>query len=82
VKVWSPRAGAKFLLKVENAANANQNFEKEVASTVANAWETLTFDYSAINTANPYNRIVVICDLGTVGSGGTNWTWSFDDITL
>jgi hypothetical protein len=82
VKVWSPRVGAKFLLKVENKDNTAQNFEKEVASTVANAWETLTFDYSAINTANPYNRIVVICDLGTVGSGGANWTWYFDDITL
>ena len=82
VKVWSPRVGAKFLLKVENAANTNQNFEKEVSSTVANAWETLTFDYSAINTANPYNRIVVICDLGTVGNGTANFTWYFDDITL
>ncbi len=82
VKVWSPRAGAKFLLKVENAANTAQNFEREVSSTVANGWETLTFDYSAINTANPYNRIVVICDLGTVGDGTANFTWYFDDITL
>jgi hypothetical protein len=82
VKVWSPRVGAKFLLKVENAANNTQNFEKEVASTVANAWETLTFDFSAVNTANSYNRIVVICDLGTVGDGTPNFTWYFDDITL
>lgn len=82
VKVWSPRAGAKFLFKVENSANTDQNFEKEVLSTVANGWETLTFDYSAINTANPYNRIVVICDLGTVGDGTANFTWYFDDITL
>lgn len=82
VKVWSPRVGAKFLLKVENAANNTQNFEKEVASTVANAWETLTFDFSAVNTANSYNRIVVICDLGTVGDGTPNFTWHFDDITL
>lgn len=82
VKVWSPRAGAKFLLKVENSANTAQNFEKEATSTKANAWETLTFDYSAINTANPYNRIVVICDNGTKGDGTANFTWYFDDITL
>lgn len=82
VKVWSPRAGAKFLLKVENSATTSQNFEKEVVSTKAGEWETLTFDYSAINTANTYNRIVVICDLGTQGNGSANFTWYFDDITL
>lgn len=82
VKVWSPRVGAKFLLKVENSANTAQNFEKEATSTKANEWETLTFDYSAINTANPYNRIVVICDNGTAGNGTANFTWYFDDITL
>jgi hypothetical protein len=82
VKVWSPRAGAKMLLKVENKDNTNQNFEKEVLTTKANEWETLTFDYSAINTANKYDRIVVIFDLGTVGDGTANFTWYFDDITL
>lgn len=82
VKVWSPRVGAKFLLKVENSADANQNFEKEATSTKAGEWETLTFDYSAINTANPYDRIVIICDLGTPGNGTADFTWYFDDITL
>jgi hypothetical protein len=82
VKVWSPRVGAKFLLKVENSNNANQNYEQEATSTKAGEWEILTFDYSGINTANPYNRIVIICDNGTRGSGGENFTWYFDDITL
>ena len=82
IKVWSPRVGAKFLLKVENAATPSQNFEKEATSTKAGEWEILTFDYSGINTANPYNRIVVICDLGTPGNGSADFTWYFDDITL
>jgi hypothetical protein len=83
VKVWSPRVGAKFLLKVENSANPNDHkFESEAISTKAKEWETLTFDYSAINTANPYNRIVVICDNGTMGDGTDIFTWYFDDITL
>jgi len=82
VKVWSPRVGAKFLLKVENSALTTQNFEREATSTKAGEWETLTFDYSAINTANPYNRIVVICENGTAGDGTANYTWYFDDITL
>jgi hypothetical protein len=82
VKVYSPRVGAKLLLKVENKTNAALNFEKEVATTTANAWETLTFDYSAINLANAYQNIVFIFDLGTMGDGSANYTFYFDDITL
>jgi regulator of protease activity HflC (stomatin/prohibitin superfamily) len=36
--------------------------EKEVVTTLANGWEDLTFDYSAINTANSYSKVVVIFD--------------------
>jgi len=82
VKVFSPRAGAKLLLKVENQSNGAISFEKEVTTTVAGGWETLSFDYSAINTANTYQKIVLIFDLGTVGDGSANFTFLFDDITL
>lgn len=82
MKVFSPRVGAKVLLKVENAANPAFAFEKEVATTVANAWEDLVFDYTAINTANTYEHIVLIFDLGTQGDGTANFTFLFDDIRL
>ena len=82
MKVYSPRVGAKVLLKVENATDANKNYEKEVSTTVANAWELLTFDYSAINTANTYQHVVLIFDNGTAGDGSANYTFLFDDITL
>lgn len=82
VKVYSPRVGAKLLLKVENLTDGNISFDKEVATTVANAWEELTFDYSAINTTNSYQKIVLIFDLGTVGDGSANFTFYFDDIKL
>jgi hypothetical protein len=82
MKVYSPRTGAKVLLKVENQTNGALSFEKEVLTTTANAWEELTFDYSAINTANSYQKIVLIFDLGTPGDGSANFTWLFDDITL
>ncbi len=82
VKVFSPRVGAKLLLKVENQINGAINFEKEVTTTVANAWEELTFDFSAINTANSYQKVVLIFDLGTMGDGSANFTWLFDDISL
>lgn len=82
MKVFSPRVGAKVLLKVENLTNGGISFEKEVTITTANAWELITFDFSAINTANSYQKVVLIFDLGTMGDGSANFTYLFDDITL
>lgn len=82
VKVYMPRVGAKLLLKVENLTNPAVNFEKEATGTVANGWEELTFDYSLINAANEYSKVVFIFDLGTAGSGGANFTYLFDDVKL
>ena len=82
MKVFSPRVGAKVLLKVENLTNGGIFFEKEVTSTVANAWEDLAFDFRTINTSNNYQKVVLIFDLGTAGNGSANYTWLFDDIRL
>ena len=82
VKVFSPRVGAKVLLKVENASNGGINFEKEVTTTTANTWEELSFDFNGINVANAYQKIVLIFDLGIMGDGSPNFTYYFDDIRL
>lgn len=82
MKVYSPRVGAKVLLKVENLTNGGISFEKEVLTTVANTWEDLVFNYKTINTSNSYQKIVLIFDNGTIGNGTANFTWLFDDIRL
>ena len=82
MKVFSPRVGAKVLLKVENLTNGAINFEKETTTTVANSWEDMVFNYAGINTANAYQKIVLIFDLGTAGDGSSNFTFLFDDIRL
>jgi hypothetical protein len=82
MKVYSPRVGAKVLLKVENSANSGENFEKEVSTTLANAWEDLIFDYSAVDVSKSFNRVVLIFDNGTMGNGSPNFTFLFDDIRL
>jgi hypothetical protein len=82
VKIYSPRIGAKLLLKVENLTNGGISFEKEATTLTANTWEELTFDYSTINTAESYQKIVLIFDLGTMGDGSANYTYYFDDISL
>lgn len=82
MKVYSPRVGAKVLLKVENPTNGGISFEKEVTTTKANEWEELTFDYSSIITSNVYQKLVLIFDNGTSGDGSANFTFYLDDITL
>jgi len=82
VKVYSPRIGAKLLLKVENITNGGIAFEKEATCTVANAWQELTFDYTAIPTTNQYQKLVFIFDLGTVGDASANFTFYFDSVIL
>jgi hypothetical protein len=49
---------------------------------VANAWQELTFDYSAINTANSYQKVTIIFDNGIMGDGSANFTFLFDNIKL
>lgn len=82
MKVWSPAVDRRVLLKVEDPTNGAIFFEVEDTSTVANAWEELTFDFTPINTSNTYQRIVLIWDLGVVGDGSPNFTYYFDDINL
>jgi hypothetical protein len=82
MKVLSPKIGTKVLLKVENLTDGNTSFEKEVLTTKANEWEEMTFDYTGINTAQSYQKVVLIFDNGNVGDGSANFTYYFDDITL
>ncbi|RQO58453.1 hypothetical protein DBR47_12120 [Paucibacter sp. KBW04] len=52
LRVYSPAAGRVVLLKFENSANSGQNFQIAAKTTVANQWETLTFDYAALGTGD------------------------------
>jgi hypothetical protein len=50
MRVYSPAAGVRVRMKVENAANPGQNCETDAFTTVAGAWETLTFDFGDPST--------------------------------
>jgi beta-glucanase (GH16 family) len=79
VKVFSPVAGRKLLLKFEGAGST---FEKEsIGVTTANVWQELTFDFAGVAGVNNLNtKIVFIFDLGTQGDGSANSTYLFDDV--
>jgi hypothetical protein len=79
VKVFSPVAGIKLLLKFEGAGSSFQKLSSPI--TTANVWEELTFDFSAEAVNNLNNQIVFMFDFGTQGDGSPNSTYLFDDVT-
>jgi len=82
MKAYAIKPDTKVLLKVENSVDAGIFYEQEVIMSTTNTWETLTFDYSGINTANTYDKVILIFDNGTAGDGSANFTFLIDDIAL
>jgi hypothetical protein len=87
VNVWSPKVGADILYKMEvstSPKDGNGNptvfIEVHATSTVANAWQVLTFDLTGaagFSTANKYDRVILFPDFGQMGAGAIYY---FDDI--
>lgn len=87
VAVWSPKAGAVILYKMELSTspkdgngNPSVNVEVQAKTTVANAWEVLTFDLTSVpafGSTIKYDRVILFPDFGTTGAGETYY---FDDI--
>ena len=89
VRVYSPNAGYKVRLKVEDAADPTRSAETEATTTVANAWETLTFDFAnpaagtaALNFSYTYNKISIFFNFGVPGATTGAKTYHFDDVTF
>ncbi len=87
VRVYSPAAGIRVRLKVEDSTNAARAVETEAVTTRANAWETLTFDFAnpvsgtpALNPAFSYNRLIVFFNFGVNGATAGAQTFYFDDV--
>ncbi|MEW7292456.1 PKD domain-containing protein [Aquimarina sp. 2304DJ70-9] len=79
VKVFSPKSGIIVKLKVENATDDTIGAEVDVVNSVANDWEELTFDFTAIDTSNEYQKVVIFFDFGVEGD---DTEYLFDDIEL
>ncbi len=79
MQVWSPTAGIPVLMKLENAGDADIFAELTVNTTVANQWETLTFDFSEADLTQDLSKVVLFFDFG---NNGTGTDYYFDDIAL
>lgn len=75
MKVYSTRVGVPVLFKLEGDAQT----EVSVKTTVANEWETLTWDFTG-QPSGTFNALVFMFDFGTVGDGSVNSTFLFDDV--
>ena len=90
VRVWSPEAGITVRLKLEESGDATHTVETDAVTTVASAWEVLTFDFSnpATNDGNPTNPLNVeyVFDMLSIflnyGVAGSAQTYYFDDVTF
>ncbi|WP_139957150.1 hypothetical protein [Flavicella sediminum] len=85
LNVWSPRADLSLLMKFEDAVgwpNTTATPEITATTTKANEWETLTFNFSGIDTSIDFNNLVLIMDNGAAGDGSDNYTIYLDDISI
>lgn len=78
VMVYSPAAGLDIKLKVEDHNDGFKSVETDVKTTLANQWETLTFDMSkpasgtsAWSASNKYDKASLFFDFGNAGTGST-----------
>jgi hypothetical protein len=88
VSVYAPAAGIPVRLKVEDTANGNISVETEDTTTVANAWETLEFDFSneaagtaALDLNNTYDKASIFFHFGSDGAGvGVDSVYYWDEV--
>ena len=78
MKVYAPSADIPVLLKIEQSSTG-VNTELTMNTTVANAWEVLSYDFGS-QPSDLYDRVVVIFNMGVVGDGSAMSTYFFDDI--
>ena len=77
MKVWSPKPGATVKLRFENASEQSIGAEVDVLTTTSGSWETLAYDFSAIDLSQTYQKIVVFMDFGNPGDSSVYY---FDEI--
>ena len=75
MKVYtSAPIGTVVKLKLEGIGST----ERDVATTVNNEWEELSWDFTG--EPSNYNTLVFMFDFGNIGDGSPNSTFLFDDI--
>ena len=77
LKVWSPVANMPVLLKLENASGVNA--EIAATTTTTSAWETISFDFSAIGQLT-YESVTIFMNFAVTDPADQTYYW--DDLEL
>ncbi len=87
VRVYSPDAGIPVRLKVEDKTDDTKTCETEAVTTVAGAWETLTFDFgspvantAALNLETTYDKASIFFNFGVGGATAGEKVYFWDDV--
>ena len=81
-QVYSPTAGIRMVIKLENATNPGINSGEVAANEpVVAGWQTLTWTFSGADPAQSFGKIVLLPNLGTVDAPPGK-AYYFDAITL
>ena len=87
VAVWSPDANIPIRLKAEDKSDPGKSVETETLTTVAAAWDTLSFDFSnqatgtaAINFTYTYDKLSIFYNFGTDGATAGLKTYYSDNV--
>ena len=82
IKIYSPKAGINVRFQLEKEGDQSSAFPVDRTVNTANQWVTLTFDFSAINASNAYDKIVVFPDFdNSAQTPGDGTVYYIDDIT-
>jgi hypothetical protein len=87
VDIYSAAIGVNYMIKVENSGNGGIQSEVSATTTVANAWETLTFDLANSATApidlnQTYDKVSVFPNFNPCDAPFTNDPFYFDNIEI
>ncbi len=77
--VYSPTAAIPMVAKAEFGENQGTG-DVQANETVVVGWQTLTWTFTNLDSAQVYNRFVMLPNLGTVDTAATSYF--FDNITL
>jgi hypothetical protein len=85
LRVYSPVAGMNIRMKLEDAGNNAIYLEKDVLTTKANEWETLSFDFATpvngvYDAANTYDRVSLFPAFSVTAPPASNVTVYFDEL--
>ena len=84
IRIYSPEIGIPIRVKLEESGNPANSVETESMTTLANAWETIIFDFNdtvpgtpELNTSYVFDTLSVFFNFGSEGSGETYY---WDDV--